>query len=187
MTQSDLMLAIDRYRAAEAISVKFDENEFCVANAAFKAAVEALPHHTTVATFVNVNETRRSLSTESVGTIATARRVLQDVKDGHIFTREITESDAEYLATIREVVIAADKREIEIESLRVEHRLDEIGEQADKLGNISALALDEALTTPVRDVGELLLKAELVHETDNWDRMGEDVLADIRRLAGEGE
>lgn len=186
MSLSPLMAAISRYHAAEATSATFTEEVFRVASAAFKKAADAVPHHRTSATFINANNERRSLSTEGGATIATARRVLQDVKDGHIFGHEVVESDAEYLAAIRELVIAADKREIEIQSLRVDHRIDAIGAQADLLTRAAAAALDAALTTPVASLGELLAKAEIVQETENWERGGEDLLADIRRLAGGG-
>ena len=183
--KSELLAAVARYRTADAAHRDYDENVHKTALNAYEAAVAKVPHHQTTASFINMNGDRHSLSTNGAATVDTARRVLQDVKDGHIFTRPIAEADAEYPATVREVVIAADKRAIEIGRLRAKHRIDEIVAQLDAIGRQTSEVLYSALAVPACDLGELLVKADLIAETELWDLAGDDLIADIRRLVGE--
>jgi hypothetical protein len=186
VSNSELAAAIGHYRASEAVIAAFENNVVQSARSEWKAAVAALPHVRTVNSFVSMKGERTTLSTESEGSVATARRALQDVANGMIFSKSITEDDEDYLATIQEVVVAADKRTILLETLRIDHRIEELAEQSDQLGNAAAWALDEALAIRATDLRDLQTKAELIQETDNWERMGDEILKDIRALAGGG-
>jgi len=171
----------DKIAAYRRIDEQFDRymrDVTAPASEAYEAAVAAIPHHRTVNSFVNIEGTATHLSTESDASVATARRAL----GGVIYIE--SNPDADYWATVRELVDAADRRKAEAQRIHHELNIDTVREQEDALGDQHYAALDAVMKTPARSMADLMTKLEFVEETDRWEAVSDDILADVRRLSG---
>lgn len=168
--------------AAEKARDHYQEAVYDPAYAAWKAAAEALPHHTTAASFTNFNGDVTRFTTDSSSNVATARSMCR--------TRPVWLSfaeNADYRATCEEVVDAADRREEEATALQdrfgIPARWDELDRLCDAAGDaLEAVAHFHSLT--IHDVD---LKLAALEERGGLDETSWmlAVRADVRRLAGE--
>jgi hypothetical protein len=108
------------------------------------------------------------------------------VKVARDFLEKPYDTDAEYVACLKELVSAADRRDAEIAHLRDEAGLEAIERRSDELFALSDAPYDAVVEFPVRTIGELLRKVEYLRKCE--DALPDDVLvADLQRIAGVGQ
>lgn len=178
-TSSRMAQAIQRYRDACAAL-----DRFSAATApnfqSYREAVDAIPHSRTTNSFHAYSGGMTFLTTADAASVATARSALKDttlIENG---------GNADYWATVRELVKHADRREAQIEALKVDHRLPEIKEAETRHGRAIADAMEGVINCRPTSLQDLAAKAALLSEIDAWelDGVGDTVAADIQHLAG---
>ena len=178
----DLTQAILYQRRANSLAHHYANTVHTPAYDRWQEAVARIPHVVTASSFVNVKGDRITLTTADNSSLACSRSVLSAVAEG-----EPSRVDAEYLATLREQVSAAEHRDAERDRLRLYHRVDATGERCDRLTDISLAAIDGALAIPARNVADLAAKIAFIDEVAWWDvpAAHDAISSDARRLAGE--
>jgi len=178
MISPDVSARLTAYHEAERKLIQYSREVATPASEACELAVSAIPHHRTASSFLNAGGTRVHLSTENEASVATARRALKGV----VYIE--SNPDADYWATVRELVEADDERKAKRDRLRARYSVDAIEAREEELGDRCSDALVAFMETPARTIHDVLLKAELTEQEDGWEAAGKHILADVRRLAG---
>jgi len=178
----DLVQAILNQRRASAFAHHYADTVHTPAFDAWQADAAQVPHVTTANSFASALGERVALSTSNDGTVATSRRVLANFDAGRL-----PSAPADYVATLRELIEAADERDVERERLRLRHRVDATGDRCDRLTDMSLEAIDAVLAIPARNVADLAAKIAFIGEVEWWDVSAahDAISSDARCLAGE--
>lgn len=178
-TSSSMAQAIQRYRDACAALDRFSATTAPNLQA-YREAVDAIPHSRTANGFRAYRGGMTYLTTADAASVTTARRALKNavlIENG---------GDADYWATLRELVAHADRRETEIAALKAEHRLPKIKEVEEQHGRAIVEAMEGVINCRPASLHDLAAKAALLSEIDTWEMegVGDTVAADIQHLAG---
>lgn len=178
-TSSRMAQAIQRYRDACAALDRFSAATAPNMQACRKA-VDAIPHIRTTNGFRASHGGMTYLTTADAASVATARRALK----GATLIENV--GDADYWATLRELVKHADLREAEVAALKAKHRLPEIKETEAQHGRAIVEAMEGVINCRPTSLHDLAEKAALLSEIDAWELegVGDTVAADIQHLAG---
>lgn len=166
--------AIATFRATSEASSRFHDRVFTPANAAWRRAVDALPHYETGTVFTMGGGRSRPLTTANDHDVLVAKSIARDCRP----------TSDPFNAACHELAAAAEGREQQSEVLKQRFRVSELGQQSDDLGGVSAKALWAVELYPVTNVRELLLKAEVLEEAGIEEVEVETLLTDLRRITG---
>lgn len=170
-----LLRRIAAYRSAKAMADNWHKTVFEPASDAFNAACKAVPHHTTAASFENMLGARVHLSTASEG----AERIVRTMqRDGQTYGND------DYAECMKELQGALDKREAELARIKDEWSATGLVEHSDALGERNFDAFCAIYAYPVSTIADLTLKLETIREIDDEKMDLDDLLADLKRIAG---
>lgn len=169
---------IERYREASAACTHYHETVYKPARAALDAAIAAVPHYATNSSFENMlGDKGVTLTTERPASVAVARRVLADEAAG------ILNSEAGYLDVLREVVAAADRRDLELESLPERAAFEAVVAESNRVSNVSGGCLNAIDSFPVASLADIWTKVNLYREIGDLEDAYDQIAADAIRLA----
>jgi hypothetical protein len=170
-----LLRRIAAFRRAKSISDGWHKTVYDPAAEAYKAARDAVPHHTTKASFENMYGKRMHLTTESTG----AGRIVRTMqRDGETYGND------DFGACCKELEEALDAREAALGQIDSDWNAAGLCEHSNALCDHTFAALGEVYAYPVRTVADLTLKLETMREVDDDPIDVDDLLADLNRIAG---
>jgi len=174
-TSTGFAQVIERYRSTSRDVVRFDSDILGPALKAFRDECDSIPHVETVNGYANVLGDKIHLSTVDKSSVAVARRAISG--KGH-------ERDADYWATVRELIEAADGREALIAEASKRHNIEELRKLEEDYSEADIFAFDALVEYPVASLADLRVKIELIEEGDAWTfpAIGKVLIADVRRI-----
>lgn len=168
------------FERLEAAEIAFARDVYHPVHEAWQEAVKAIPHETiTVAP-------GRTYTTACPHDLRSAKTIVElaDRKTGD-------RAETDYSRACRELLAAQERREAEMRRLAVELRVDEYGDEDDRIGNLRYNAEWALMEAPAPDRPALLWKLENLFEVENGSTAGwsesavAQTLADMRRLLGD--
>lgn len=170
-----LLRRIAAYRRTKAVSDGWHKTVYDTASEAHDAARAAVPHHTTKTSFVNMLGKPVHLSTQSPG----AARIIKTMqRDGEIYGSD------DFGQCCAELANALDARQAELDRLDAAWIATGLNGRSDALTDQTFAAFGEVCAYPVRTLADLLLKLETIRAVDDDPIDVDDLLADLKRIAG---
>ncbi|QTH21709.1 hypothetical protein HRJ34_25985 [Rhizorhabdus wittichii] len=173
----DVSSRLAAYREAQREMQRYSAEIATPTSDAFKRAAGAIPHHRTANSFENFDGGRTALSTKDPASVSMARKIVAD-------NLSWAERDHDYIATLKDLIEAADCRDSERERLRAECALDSVLQREEELGDQCYDALIAFMKTPAQSIHDVLAKMEITEEEGRWKAAKDDLMADVMRLAG---
>lgn len=157
-------------------------------DAAMANAPPPIPHETTTTTFINLFDDEMRLSTEDIGSVASARRVLNDTSCADM-------GDEDWRVAHRELVALADRRDAAVRDreaqcdairrqVRADYGLDRIAARAEALAARECDLWCAVLSMPATSMADVATKLDFVARTDRDDAgfVLDHIGNDVRRL-----
>jgi hypothetical protein len=172
-----LLRCIAAHRRAQNISKAWHQTVYDPAYKAYQAALEAVPHHTTVASFQDDSgSVPRTLHMRTDRPIDVA--VIEVMQEGRTF------GDDDFGLCCRELGKALAARNAQIEKIRRDWKATGFNKHSDHLGDLSYEKFEKILDYPVRTPADLILKLETIQKHDDDHYSLETILDDLKRIAG---
>ncbi len=180
-TSGNLDAAIAHFRATQEAYAAFDEKVHGPALKAYVKALDAVPHRTTEASFMDSDGLRKTMSTADASVVKIGRKLVRDNAAKY-------PADPDYERTLHELVALADDRDIDLQAIKVQHRVAEMHnaemEYAERVGD----AQQAVIELPVTSLADLSTKLEFVDEQEAWELpySAPAIMSDVQRLAALG-
>lgn len=168
--------AIEAYRKASAAEDAFNHAIYDPAVAAWREAVEGIPHYATEAHLpAALGEAPRPMRTDNPSDLTMARMYQKLTVDGYGLGRDET--------ALKELVERLEQREAEKQRLGTAHNIYALQDESERLAEIRTNAMFEVEAQPAHTLADLIAKTEFIKETDG-DTDHDELLADLRRISG---
>lgn len=170
-----LVRRIAAYQRACEIVDGWHATVFNPASEAFQAALAAVPHHTTVASYESNRGGRHYMTTASASQVGIARSIL---RDGEHKRRD------DFWRCCEELRQAANDREAKLQQIRDDWAATGLSERSNRLGDKCFDLYGEVYAHPARTLADMTLKFEAIQEHDGEGYPPELILADLKRIEG---
>lgn len=172
-----LAQAIAAYHAAAADRDAYYRVVYGPAHETWVAARNAVPHYTTSRSFVSLGGKTLTMSTDRSIDV----KIVQGFED-----RPYSSAGDDFKECCRELHDALRVRKAKMHEIRRDFRIDELEDEYERLGDIADAAIDAVETFPVVTLADLIAKLEFSANEDPGDVPLYRMLADLRRINGEG-
>lgn len=163
------------YERARQIVDRWHATIFDPAAEAFKDAIAAVPHHTTVSSYSSNSGGTLHMTTASPANVAVARSIL---RDGEHKKRD------DFWHCCEELCQAADDREAKLQQIQDDWRATGLSDRSDWLTDKCFDLYGEIYAYPARTLPDMIMKFESIQQHDGEGYPPEMILADLKRFAG---
>jgi hypothetical protein len=170
-----LVRRIANYHRARQIVDAWHATVFDPAAEAFQAALAAVPHYTTVASYESKGRGRIHMTTASASLVGIATSI---IRDGEHKKRD------DFWNCCQELCQAVKDREAKLQQIRDDWAATGLSARSDRLGDKCFDLYGEIHVYPARTLADMALKFEAIQQHDGEGYPPELVLADLKRIEG---
>lgn len=170
-----LVRGITAYERGRRIVDNWHATVFDPAAEAFKAAIDAVPHHTTALSYLSNSGRTLHMTTANASNVAVARSI---VRDGEHKKRD------DFWHCCEELCQAADDREAKLQRVQDDWRATGLSDRSDRLADKCFDLYGEVYAYPARTLPDMILKFEAIQQHDGEGYPPELILADLKRIEG---
>ena len=184
--------AFATYSHEEAVYLEWYYRAYAPVQDTLEKAQFAVPHATATYRYLSGDDFKIHDTTITTADSEDVRRARYDLADylRGAGGKPLGEMHSERFSACQKIVAHADWREAELKRLRIASGIDELDEQFSVIAGRSISAMEAAIQTPVRAIGELVEKVDLIAQEGGGKLEDYQLLAiiaaDVRSLADTG-